>query len=105
MHDNNEQDDFSGEEDFAALLEQSLVQSVRLELGQKVEARILQIGDEWIFLDVGQKGEGVLDAKELRITSYNVCYTKLLRPRPSAPVRCGPTGPGSAPKERQNPPP
>ncbi len=65
MHDNNEQDDFSGEEDFAALLEQSLVQSARIEPGQKVEARVLQVGDEWIFLDVGQKGEGVLEAKEL----------------------------------------
>lgn len=50
---------------FAELLEQSMVGKTQLEPGQKIEAKVLQIGDEWIFLDVGQKGEGVLDAKEL----------------------------------------
>jgi small subunit ribosomal protein S1 len=30
-----------------------------------MEASVLQVGAEWIFLDVGQKGEGVLDVKEL----------------------------------------
>ncbi len=50
---------------FAELFEQSMVGKTQLEPGQKVEAKVLQIGGEWIFLDVGQKGEGVLDAKEL----------------------------------------
>jgi small subunit ribosomal protein S1 len=50
---------------FAEMFEQSMVGKTQLEPGQKIEARILQIGSEWIFLDVGQKGEGVLDAKEL----------------------------------------
>ena len=53
------------ENEFATLLEQSLVDSIQLEPGQKIDAKILQIGDEWIFLDVGQKGEGILDKKEL----------------------------------------
>lgn len=53
------------EESFAELLEQSLGGSIQLEPGQKVEAKVLQIGAEWAFLDVGQKGEGVLDIKEL----------------------------------------
>src|SRR5512139_3357612 len=56
----------AAEENFAELLEQSLARPARLEPGEKVEARILKIGTEWVFLDVGQKGEGVLDIKELR---------------------------------------
>ncbi|MDT8440698.1 MAG: 30S ribosomal protein S1 [Desulfuromonadales bacterium] len=52
-------------EDFAALLEQSMAGMTLLKPGQKVTATILQISDEWLFLDVGQKGEGVLECKEL----------------------------------------
>ncbi len=66
---NDEQPDFDDEqtdEDFAALLEESMGSTTRLELGQKTEARILQIGPDWMFLDIGQKGEGVLDVKELQ---------------------------------------
>nr|WP_320051009.1 30S ribosomal protein S1 [uncultured Desulfuromonas sp.] len=58
--------DEQGDEDFAALLEQSMGNSQRLEIGQKAHATILQIGKEWVFLDVGQKGEGVLDVRELQ---------------------------------------
>ncbi len=50
---------------FAEMFEQSMVGKTQLEPGQKIDAKVLQIGDEWIFLDVGQKGEGVLDAREL----------------------------------------
>ena len=46
---------------FAEMLEQSMLGKTQLEPGQKIDATVLQIGDEWIFLDVGQKGEGVLD--------------------------------------------
>lgn len=53
-------------EDFAAMLEESMGGSTRLELGQKTEAKVLQIGKDWVFLDVGQKGEGVLDVRELQ---------------------------------------
>jgi small subunit ribosomal protein S1 len=53
------------EESFEQMLAQSLAGSPRLEPGDKVEATVLQIGAEWVFLDVGQKGEGVLDLKEL----------------------------------------
>ncbi|ORJ58291.1 30S ribosomal protein S1 [Geothermobacter hydrogeniphilus] len=66
---NSDDKDFdpNEEEDFAALLEQSLsTTGLRIEPGQKVEAKVLQIGSEWIFLDVGQKGEGVLDVRELQ---------------------------------------
>lgn len=53
------------EESFADLLEQSLSgQSGRLEPGQKVTARVLKISGEWLFIDTGHKGEGVVDSKE-----------------------------------------
>jgi len=62
---NFDQEEENGEESFAAMLEESLLGAVELEPGKKIEATILQIGDEWVFLDVGQKGEGVLAASEL----------------------------------------
>ena len=55
----------AGEENFAAMLEQSMTKRGRLEPGQAVETRIVSISGEWIFLDLGGKGEGVLDRKEL----------------------------------------
>lgn len=67
MQENNfDQEENEQVEDFAAMLEASLTSTTRLELGQKTEAKILQIGPDWTFLDVGQKGEGVLDSNELR---------------------------------------
>lgn len=53
------------DDNFAAMLERSLVDAVPLRPGEKIEATVLQIGAEWLFLDVGQKGEGVLDVTEL----------------------------------------
>ncbi len=53
------------EESFADLLEGSLVKPVQFNAGQKVEARIVKIAAEWIFLDLGGKSEGYLDKKEL----------------------------------------
>jgi small subunit ribosomal protein S1 len=53
------------DENFAALLERSLLDAAPLKAGEKIEASVLQVGAEWVFLDVGQKGEGVLDVKEL----------------------------------------
>jgi small subunit ribosomal protein S1 len=50
---------------FAELFEQSFKKPSRLEPGQKVEAVIVKITDEWIFLDLGDKSEGCLDRKEL----------------------------------------
>lgn len=50
---------------FADLFEQSYREHGRLEPGEKVTARVLKISAEWVFLDTGRKGEGVLDRKEL----------------------------------------
>lgn len=63
--DEQDREETAGEEDFAALLEKSFVEPGRLEPGQKVAAKVLKIAGDWVFLDVGQKGEGVLDKKEL----------------------------------------
>ena len=53
------------EESFAELFEHTRVQSDFLTPGQKVEAAIVKIAQDWIFLDLGGKSEGYLDRKEL----------------------------------------
>jgi len=60
------------EEDFAQLLDQSFSAPVRYEPGQKVVARVIKVTSEWIFLDLGRKGEGILAAKEFVDDSGNV---------------------------------
>ncbi|PLX84332.1 MAG: 30S ribosomal protein S1, partial [Desulfuromonas sp.] len=67
MTDNNTEspENKSEEENFADMLEQSLLGATELEPGKKVEGTVLQIGEEWVFLDVGQKGEGILAGSEL----------------------------------------
>jgi small subunit ribosomal protein S1 len=60
-----EDQDMNEEGSFAEMLEQSMLGKTQLEPGQKIDATVLQVGKEWVFLDVGQKGEGVLDRKEL----------------------------------------
>jgi len=60
------------EESFAELFEKSHTSTDRLEPGEKVEARVLKISGDWIFLDIGRKGEGVLDRKELLDSDGNL---------------------------------
>jgi len=53
------------DDDFAELFEQSGSQGRNwLEPGQKLTGNVLKIGSEWIFMDTGQKGEGVIERKE-----------------------------------------
>lgn len=67
MNDEMEKDDGSREEEsFAELLQESLIKPVRFTPGQKVEAKIVKISAEWIFLDLGGKSEGYLERKELQ---------------------------------------
>ncbi len=47
------------------MFEQSYKEPSRMEPGQKIEADIVKISPEWAFLQVGGKGEGYLDRKEL----------------------------------------
>jgi small subunit ribosomal protein S1 len=62
----------SGGESFAELFAQSAQKSTWLEPGQKVSARVLKVSAEWIFIDTGQKGEGVVDRKEFIDLDGNV---------------------------------
>jgi small subunit ribosomal protein S1 len=59
------EDEEGGGESFADMLEKSMAGAARLEPGQRIEAKVLQVGKEWVFLDVGQKGEGVLEIGEI----------------------------------------
>ena len=52
-------------EDFAAMFEAS-VQAKRLDQGELVEGRIVSIGPEVALVDVGRKGEAVMDIAELK---------------------------------------
>jgi small subunit ribosomal protein S1 len=53
-----------GEEDFASMLAASDSSLTRFTPGQKIEATVIKIAAEWIFIATGTKGEGVLDRKE-----------------------------------------
>jgi small subunit ribosomal protein S1 len=52
------------EEDFEALLNQSLSEPVRFNPGEKIEAVITQITKEWVFIDLGGKSDGYVPVTE-----------------------------------------
>src|SRR2546422_3485012 len=53
--------------DFAALFDGSEQQKPgKLRMGQKISARVAHLGAEVAFLDLGGKGEGIIDLRELR---------------------------------------
>jgi small subunit ribosomal protein S1 len=60
------------EESFADMFERSQKDTGHLAPGSKVEATVLKITKDWVFLDTGRKGEGVLDIKELTDADGNV---------------------------------
>ena len=73
MDTNNQATDTPGnEENFADLFEKSFKKQGKLEPGQMVEAMIVKISADWIFLDLGGKGEGYLDRKELADEAGNL---------------------------------
>jgi small subunit ribosomal protein S1 len=59
------------EEDFAAMFEASL-QANQLERGELVEGRIVAVGPEVALVDVGGKGEAVIDVAELKNTEGEI---------------------------------
>ena len=59
------------QEDFATLFAREGARPT-LEVGQVVKGRILQIGDETVFVDVGSKGEALIDRAELADEHGNV---------------------------------
>jgi small subunit ribosomal protein S1 len=66
----DEQDELS-QEDFATLFAREGARQA-LHVGQVVKGRILQIDDETIFVDVGSKGEALIDRAELEDEQGNV---------------------------------
>ena len=71
----NMHNDFNPPEggDFASMLEESMQEaSRRLEPGEKITATIVNTTPEWIFLDIGKKGEGVLDRREVQDADGNL---------------------------------
>lgn len=66
----------SDDEDFAALFEQSMstggAGSKRLAPGEVVQATVVQIGRQAVFVDVGTRSEGFIDRHELEDGDGNV---------------------------------
>lgn len=62
------------EESFEALLKESenKTNTANLEIGQKIEGKIIKIDNDNIFVDVGSKLDGVMDKKELMDTSGEI---------------------------------
>ena len=73
--DNQAENAAGSEESFADMFEKSFKKPGRLEPGQMVEAQIVKISKEWIFLDLGGKGEGYLDKKEM-LDEAGTCTVK-----------------------------
>ena len=70
LHDNGLEE--STEESFAELFAASQSKSGRLKPGEQIQAKVLHVSGEWVFLDIGQKGEGVLAVSELRDPEGNL---------------------------------
>ncbi len=62
----------STEESFADLFAASQSKTGRLKPGQQIQAKVLHVSGEWVFLDIGQKGEGVLALSELKDPDGNM---------------------------------
>jgi small subunit ribosomal protein S1 len=54
------------DQDFASLLEGSLAAQDAYEPGDKLEARVVHVTDDTVFVDLGGKSEGAIEADEFR---------------------------------------
>ncbi len=70
--DNQETQPEEGEENFAELLRQSFIATDRIKPGDKISARIVKTTPEWVFIDLGGKSEGAIDAREFQDESGTV---------------------------------
>lgn len=57
-------EDDEQEESFEDLLNQSEMKTAFYQPGQEVEVDIIQITDEWVFIDTGSKSEGIIALSE-----------------------------------------
>lgn len=76
MNEEKESQPESSEENFAELLEQSLIAAERLSPGDKVSATVVKITPEWIFIDLGGKSEGAIDVQEFKDESGTVTVSE-----------------------------
>ncbi len=60
------------EEDFEELLNQTNVGSVHLNPGEKIEAMVIKISKEWVFIDIGGKSEGYIPIDEFLDDEGNI---------------------------------
>jgi len=58
-------DNTSGHENFADLFKDDTISKKQLSPGQKIKATVVDVSQDSIFLDIGEKSEGFLDRKEL----------------------------------------
>ena len=54
----NSIEETESEESFEELLNRSMAEPVRLSPGEKVEAEVVNISKDWVFIDLGGKSEG-----------------------------------------------
>jgi len=59
------EENVTGSESFADLFKDDTINKKRLAPGQKIQATVVSITPDSIFLDIGEKSEGYLDRKEL----------------------------------------
>lgn len=58
---NNElNEQLTGDADFSAMLDEALAPAKKLTVGDKVDAQVVKIGRDYVFLDLGTRTEGLL---------------------------------------------
>ena len=64
------------EKSFSELLNEEVIQNDYLRPGQKVEATVVKITPDWVFLDLGGKTEGYLERRELQDEEGNISISE-----------------------------
>ena len=61
----NKEDNMTEEKSFSEMLDETSLKPRHFSAGERLDAVIVNITAEWIFIDLGAKSEGYLDKKEL----------------------------------------
>ncbi len=61
-----------GSEDFASMLEGHDSRESSVQMGQKVQGKIISIAGEDVFLDLGLKQDGIMDRKDLPVSDGEI---------------------------------
>ncbi len=70
--DNEEKNINNKEESFEELLNKAVITPVFLNPGEKIEAEVIKITGEWVFIDAGGKSEGYIDINEFMDEEGNI---------------------------------